>query len=143
MAFLERVGGPHLGRHGLEGFAGQVLAVVVDDRRCHGHEMQPLFGRGQLRQALFEMCVDEARGQSAFAESRVGQDGIGKIHVGGKPLDVVAVQRPHQGVDRGLPCFTPGDDLGEQRVIEDADEAAGFDAAVETDVRRRGPENTG
>ena len=67
------------------------------------------------------MVVNEAGGQLGLAEGfGIGQ-GVQEADVGFQPCNAVLLQGLHHAVDGLFPGFVPHDELGDHRVVVDAD----------------------
>ena len=103
---------------------------MIDQGCGYGHAVQGSNRRGDPGFFCENMRGNEVGCNISFDEHRMGQHLVGKIDIGEDPFDMIPVQgldHPFAGL---LTILSPGDDLGQHRIVIDADGAAGIDAGV-------------
>ena len=88
-----------------------------------------------------QLALEQARVDVAGQDFGMAHDIPEETRIRAHPLDVRLVQRGAQPCERGAAVGPPHDDLGEHRVVVDADLVSGLEAAVDANchARRRKP----
>ena len=87
-----------------------------------------------FREQQFAMVLDKAGGQIRFPERLGVGQGVEETDVSFHAGDAVVLQSLHHTVDGLVPGFVPHDELGDHRVVVDADVVAFGDASIHPHV---------
>ena len=115
------------------GRQGSLAATALVGVERGGDRVQALGGRVSRRAARRgrQVSLDEVRVELPGLEGGVLEHGDQEVAVGGDAAHAQPAQRSDQASDRLAAAGAHGDELGEQRIVVDADLAAGGDAAVD------------